>query len=328
MNENNLDPSSNAAFSNTSAQSNPFTGELKGEFSSDFGTSTNAVSQIFKGGGFGAQNKSRLILIGVVAVVVLVFAFWYFNEPIDETGSSEVAEEAGEEGEGEEGMAEGEEGAKPAEEMAEASKAAEAAQPKAEAVAETAPAAPMAATGSINLISPANGAAQPYDETSGPAEFQWEGAADQIVFSRSSTMEPVVLVGTLNGASSYTFENPYPGTWYWQVKSAAGASEVRSFKISAPPRRSFPVTAPTPGGSLAGTGGVVSWQAGEKIARYSVELTPAGSSFANPPYRFGTSGTSVALQGVPAGVYDVRVGAFSEVAGRWEWQMIEKVNIQ
>ncbi len=326
MNENNLDPSSNAAFSNTSAQSNPFTGELKGEFSSDFGTSTNAVSQIFKGGGFGTQNKSRLILIGVVAVVVLVFAFWYFNEPVDETGAGEIAEEAGEEGE-EAGEATDE--AKPAEEMAAdaAKPAGEAAKPAAEAAPATA-AAPAMAAGTIALLSPANGASQPYDETSGPAEFQWEGAADQIIFSRSSTMEPVVLIGTLNGASSYSLENPYPGTWYWQVKNASGTSEVRSFKISAPPRRSFPVTAPTPGGSLAGTGGVVSWQAGEKIARYSVELSPSGTSFANPAYRFGTSGTSVSLQGVSAGVYDVRVGAFSEVAGRWEWQTIEKVNVQ
>jgi hypothetical protein len=72
----------------------------------------------------------------------------------------------------------------------------------------------------------------------------------------------------------------------------------------------------------------VSWQAGEKIARYSVEFTPAGQSFAAPSHRFGSSGTSVAIQGVSPGSYDVRVGAFSEVAGRWEWQVIKNVTVQ
>ena len=32
----------------TGTQSNPFTADLKGEFTSNFGTNTNAVSQIFK----------------------------------------------------------------------------------------------------------------------------------------------------------------------------------------------------------------------------------------------------------------------------------------
>ena len=141
-------------------------------------------------------------------------------------------------------------------------------------------------------------------------------------------MNPPVKIVTLNGASTYSFENPYPGTWYWQVKNSSGASEVRSFKISAPARRNFPVSQPTPGGSISGNGGVVSWQAGEKIARYSVEFTPAGQSFASPSHRFGASGTSVAIQGVSPGSYDVRVGAFSEVAGRWEWQVIKNVTVQ
>ena len=48
----------------------------------------------------------------------------------------------------------------------------------------------------------------------------------------------------------------------------------------------------------------------------------AGASFGQPLHRFGTSGTSIALQGVNPGTYDVRVGAFSEVSGRWEWQYL------
>jgi hypothetical protein len=320
MNETNHDPNSNAAFSqNTGAQSNPFTGELKGEFSSDFGTNTNAVSQIFKSGGFASENKSKLIL-GVVAVIgILGAAYLFLSEPSEDEVTT--AEEAT----GDEEGIEEEEATEMSDVPTEAAKPAEAAAP---APAPAVDSAAAASTGAITLTTPANGAAQSYDETEGPAEFQWEGPADQIVFSRSQTMSPPVKIVTLNGASTYSFANPYPGTWYWQVKNSSGTSEVRSFKISSPARRSFPVSQPTSGGSIAGTGGVVSWQAGEKIARYSVEFTPAGQSFATPSNRFGASGTSVAIQGVTPGSYDVRVGAFSEVAGRWEWQLIRNVTVQ
>ncbi|WP_141733712.1 hypothetical protein [Oligoflexus tunisiensis] len=321
MNDTNLDPNSNAAFSqNSGAQSNPFTGELKGEFSSDFGTNTNAVSQIFKSGGFASENKTKLILGAVAVIGILGAAYFFMSEPSEDEMTS--AEEAMDDEEmmDEEGMADMGDNVEDMSMPMDAAKPVETAQP----MAETAP----APTGAITLISPADGASQSYDETEGPAEFQWEGPADKIVFSRSQTMNPPVKIVTLNGASTYSFENPYPGTWYWQVNNASGASEVRSFKISSPARRSFPVTQPAPGGTLSGNGGVVTWQAGEKIARYSVEFTPAGQSFAAPTYRFGSSGTSVAIQGVSPGSYDVRVGAFSEVAGRWEWQVIQGVTVQ
>ena len=75
MNDTQQDPKSNVAFSETSntqtytqAQSNPFTSDIQGEFSSDFGTSTNAVSQIFKSGGFTAENRTKLVALGAVLV--------------------------------------------------------------------------------------------------------------------------------------------------------------------------------------------------------------------------------------------------------------------
>lgn len=331
MSENNQDPNSNAAFSQTSgAQSNPFTSELKGEFTSDFGTNTNAVSQIFKSGGFSAESKSRLIILGVAAVAILGGAYWYLAEPGTEGSETEIADETTpEEGEGE---AEGEGDVAKTDATTDATASTDAAVP-ADAAAAAVPveggeAVPEASTGAIKLVSPGAGGSQSYDETQGVSEFTWEGPADEIVFSRSKSMTPVVKSVKLNGASTFSFENPYPGTWYWQVKNSTGASDVSSFVIAAPEHRSFPIQAPTPGGSVAGNGGVVSWQAAEKVARYSVEFTPTGSSFANPAYRFGTSGTSVSLQGVNPGSYDVRVGAFSEVAGRWEWQMIQNVSVQ
>lgn len=327
MNENQNDPNSNIAFNtnpDTQASTNPFTGDLKGEFSSDFGTNTNAVSQIFKSSGFSSENRTKYIAIGMLLLLALGgiayfmtgedsadpfgddFATDGFDDPLLE---DEFAEDlAGDP------MAPAEEGMAPMEEgMMEQ---------------DMAPAESMMATGNIVLLAPENGARQTYDETTGPAEFSWEGPADRIVFSRSSSMQPVTMAINLGGAMSYALENPYPGTWYWQVENASGASEVRSFRIMPPERRNFPVTQPTPGSAVSGNGGVVAWQAGEKIARYSVEIVPAGQSFASPQYRFGTSGTSVSLNGVAPGSYDFRVGAFSEVAGRWEWQVIRNVTVQ
>src|SRR3954467_8997718 len=59
-------------------QTNPFTADLKGEFTSNFGTNTNAVSQIFKDGGFSAQRPTKLIIAGVVLVAIAVGLGIYF----------------------------------------------------------------------------------------------------------------------------------------------------------------------------------------------------------------------------------------------------------
>ena len=340
----------NTAFAQgNNTQTNPFTGDLKGEFSSDFGTNTNAVSQIFKSSGFNSENKTRTLLMVLLAVVILGAGVYFFTGGDDDidtfaTGESEDGEELGEEdeegegeeeveGEGEEELAEegeeeealDEEGEEEAtEELAEEGEASEEEFAEGEAEMDSG----VASSGSIQLIAPNTGDQTAYDETRGPAMFSWEGAGDRIVFSRSPNMTPVVKSVRLNGKSSYSFENPYPGTWYWMVENADGASEVRQFFVNSPEKRSFPVTQPAPGGALAGSGGVISWQAGQKVARYSVELVQSGASWAMPAHRFGTSGTSIALEGVTPGAYDVRVGAFSEVAGRWEWQVIKGISVQ
>jgi hypothetical protein len=330
--------STNVAFSQhtNGTQTNPFTGDLKGEFTSDFGTNTNAVSQIFKSSGFG-EDRNKMIIIGVVVLAVLGGAFFYltssedeeFNEFTEEGAPTEEGATPGEEattdatGEAKEG----EEGAAPAET---ADAAATEAMPSAttEAATATATATASASTGGLSITSPQDGAQQTYDETQGPAVFQWEGPADRIVFARNASMNPVNRTVNLGGATSYSFNNPHPGTWYWKIENSSGASEVRSFTVNSPVRRTFPVSQPSAGGSVAGNGGVVSWAAGEKVARYQVQLVSAGSSWANPQYRFSTSGNSVQLQGVSAGSYDMRVGAFSEVSGRWEWQVVSGVNVQ
>ncbi len=65
--------------SQQASQTNPFTADLKGEFTSNFGTNTNAVSQIFKDGGFSAGGNAKWIALGIVAVALLVGAYFVFT---------------------------------------------------------------------------------------------------------------------------------------------------------------------------------------------------------------------------------------------------------
>lgn len=345
MNDTPQDPKSNVAFSETSntqtytqAQSNPFTSDIQGEFSSDFGTSTNAVSQIFKSGGFTAENRTKIVALGAV-LVGLLLAFIFVSGEEDqlslenEDQMAEMQEEGAEQqeelAEGEEAVAEGEEAvSEETEDLAEGEGELAEGEAVEEGMEGEATEGVEAVTGAIALIGPYDGAMQPYDETSGPAEFSWDAPAERFNLSRSSTMQPLERSVNVNGATSYALENPYPGTFYWQVQNAEGLSEVRSFTIMAPEPRVFPVTQPVAGGEIAGNGGIVSWQAGEKIARYAVEVKPAGTTWANPAHRFQTSGTSISINGVPPGAYDFRVGAFSEAAGRWEWQELMGVSVQ
>jgi hypothetical protein len=310
-------------FSGGNPQTNPFTADLKGEFTSNFGTNTNAVSQIFKDGGFSSQRPTKLIIGGILLVAVAVGLGIYFlsdsdkkeDLPFEETAeTSEVTDEA--KVEETEAATEAPTETAPAETPAEA--------PATTAETQTAQAPEATGSGSITLITPADGQAWQYDETKGGAPFQWEGGGS-IIISRSPSMSPEYM--RINASrGSYTFKNPYPGTWYWQVENADGRSEVRRFSVENPTRRNIMVTQPAQGGSLSSQGGVVSWQGDDKVAFYRVEF--AQGSFASPAYRFATSGNSVQVNGINPGQYQMRVGAFSEIAGRWEYTPAMSVSVQ
>ena len=83
---------------------------------------------------------------------------------------------------------------------------------------------------------------------------------------------------------------------------------------------------PASGGAIAGNGGTVAWQGDNKVGFYRVELSTG--SWANPSHRFASSGNSLNLTGVAPGTYQMRVGAFSEVAGRWEYTPAIPVTVQ
>jgi hypothetical protein len=315
----------NDTFSSQPApQTNPFTADLKGEFTSNFGTNTNAVSQIFKEGGFVGNNRMKYMIIGGVALVVVAIVFFVLTgeESTDEFKDETAAEETTADDKEDEAAVTEE-----TDEAEEATTEAEAAEP---AVTETAAteapvmqAAEPAATGPIALAEPADAASVNYDETQGPAVFSWTGGGGHIVFSRNSTMSPETLRIKVSG-NSYKFHHPWPGTWYWKVQNGSGSSETRSFTVSPPARRNVQLAAP--GGALSGNGGTVSWQGDVNIAFYRVEI--ANGSWANPLYRFATTGNSVQLNGVTAGQYQMRVGAFSEVSGRWEYTAPVPVSVQ
>jgi hypothetical protein len=323
-------------------QTNPFTADLKGEFTSNFGTNTNAVSQIFKEGQFSQGRSKILIGAGVVVLLAAGFYFFFMNEnsgedgvAVDEQKSQEEAGSQTEPAEGEDAAAAGDEKAvKDGEEAAASgeSTAADdtAAEEKSEESAKPATAgateAMPPATDAPVLSGPPDGAARGYDETSGAAEFSWQGSpGGYVVFSRSRSMSPQTMKIQVSG-NSYMFDHPWPGTWFWRVDNGAGSSEVRSFRISSPVRRNIQLAEPQSGGSIKGSGGLVSWTGDSGVAFYRVELTTG--SWANPMHKFSTSGTQVQLNGVQPGQYQMRVGAFSEIAGRWEYTNPIGVTVQ
>lgn len=298
----------------TGTQSNPFTADLKGEFTSNFGTNTNAVSQIFKDGSFGGSNRTRYMIMGGVGLLVVALGWFVLSG--DEEGAVAPEDTAGEETAAED-VASPEVAATPAEATQPAASPAEAAQPAANSAAPT---------GAISLSSPENGASLSYDETQGSAQFSWSGGPGTIIFSRHSSMQPEVMRVKVSG-SNYSFHHPWPGQWFWKVESEGGASDVRSFNVSAPVRRNVALTAPAAGGTLAGTGGVVSWTGDKGVAYYRVELNQ-GDDWSNPQFKFSSSGTQVQLNGVAPGQYQMRLGAFSEVSGRWEYTQPNAVSVQ
>ena len=283
------------------------------------GASTSAVSRLFSEGAFSDLNRRKYMIIGGAVgglLLVLAVVFFVFGE---EGGEEMVApplpgeEVAGEDGAlsaaGEEGML-GEEGM-PGEEMIAGDLAVE-------GEAGMAAAGMGGVVGDMQVVMPSGGQMRGYDETTGDALFQWEGAADYIVLARRSSMAPPEHRIRVSGSNSYGLRDAWPGKWYWRLESADGSqySETQSFVISTPPRRNLALSQPSAGASISGDSSV-SWTGDEKISYYRVEIS--SGNFSTPNYRFATVGTAVQLSGVMSGSYQLRVGGFSEVSGRWEY---------
>ena len=324
--------------------SSPFSADLKGDFTSNFGSNTNAVSQIFKEGGFVGENKSRLIALVTVLIALLLAAYVFLGSDDDYEDEDFVVAEDEEDLDDLDDLDDAEE---EDEELAEADDLDEDIddsslvepdpEPEPEPVVEEALPTPSdggyaesepsdylpTATVAPSIISPENGYTRVYDETMVPPEFIWDGSpGGWLLVSQSSSMSPVSMRRRVSG-NSHRLRKLLPGTWYWQVRNGAGRSEVRSVVISGAPLRALSIAEPTEGGSITGSGGVVTWTGDNKVAFYRVEISSNG--WASPMYRFATSGTQLRVQDVAPGQYQLRVGGFSEVSGRWEYT--EPVNI-
>lgn len=288
------------------------------------GASTSAVSRLFGDGAFGDPNKKRLIILGGgIGVVLIVASALYLTmekestemdmPPAQENIASEGSESPviGQEDEQGEIAGEADEGIVEANEIG------------LDDVGEVV----STGTGDIQVMSPSDGQSRDYDETTGGALFQWEGSADYIVFSRSSSMTPVVRRLRVTGSNSYSLRDAYPGRWYWRLETEdqSSYSDVQSFSIAPPPPRAISLSEPTAGASISGDS-LVSWSGDNKVSYYRVELSDG--NFATPNYRFSTTGTSMQMSGVMSGSYQLRVGGFSEVSGRWEYSQPISVTVQ
>ena len=360
-------------------ESNPFTSDLKGEFTSSFGTETNTVSQLLSDGAFGSKKNKILMGAGAAifaaAIGLVVMSGGDDMDSDDSFGNSDdvslvddgddfeesetdlsldgeetedltnldveeadleadslEAEEEAAAVEAEEQIAEagaegedmiGEDGESLAEQDGMAVEEG-AADPAVEGEGDALVTGQDATDAPMNLM-PADGSSRSYDETSEYASFSWEGSpGGRILFSRSSTMVPVERKANVSG-NEFRLRHPYPGVWYWKVVNGAGESAVQSFVVDGAVRRNIAVNL-SPGSSISGNGGQVSWTGDTKVARYKVEVSQSG--WANPEYKFQTSGQDVQMQGVQPGAYQLRVGAFSEVSGRWEYSQPVDVTVQ
>jgi len=182
-----------------------------------------------------------------------------------------------------------------------------------------------AATEPPSLASPANGAERDYDESAAMPRFTWAGKASWISFSKNPKMHPAEIKAKVK-SEHYEMPRLTPGVWYWQVGNSAGKSAVRTFTVHPPSKRAVALVEPLDGATLIKDNGMVSWKGDHMITYYRVELSSQG--WANPNYRFATTGTQMKVHDVPQGNYEMRVGAFSEVSGRWEYTNPIKVSIQ
>jgi hypothetical protein len=321
-NKSELDTSMAAGQTKAGGDANPFTADLKGEFTSNFGTNTNAVSDLLKSG--SNSNKYKLFG-GAILVLTLVAGGLYLYLPSQ--GSEDEFAAEGTEPVTTDPDALGEEGdpAAPLDDAMAQNDAMGAGEATPDSAVKT-QGEPQVATDAPATTSPTNGQARLYDETSSDAEFTWGGSpGGYISFSRTADMRATVRRTKVEG-NSYVFRHPWPGTWYWQVENDAGKSAVESFSVAAPVRRNIAVSSPQAGATLPGNGGLVSWNSDEHVSRYKVELSTG--DWANPAHRQQTVGTDLQLSGVAPGTYQMRVGAWSDVAGRWEYTAPMAVTIQ
>ncbi len=270
-----------------------------GEFGATSFGGTNAVSQIFKEGGFGGDDKKKkMIVVGaaIAAVVVCLGAVWYlfFNEDGTETAATTPAIT--------------EPATAPATQEEAATDEDDAEEDAAPATTSAAPAG--AASG--------NGSTWAYNEESGgPVITVAPGAAVEV--SRLASFAESYVAGKANEAGKFRIPAPPPGKVFWRLQGQSNSNEIT---ITPPPGLGLSFNAP---GKLA-SGGQLKWSASGPVAFFRVEFG-TDAKFTSVSHAISTSQTSAAAKDVGAGTYFVRVGGFNRASGKWEWSSASSVNV-
>lgn len=271
-----------------------------GEFGATSFGGTNAVSQIFKEGGFGGDDKKKkMIVVGaaIAAVVVCLGAVWYlfFSEGGTE---SEVTTPA------------------ITEPVALPVTQEEAATSEDDAEEDAAP-VPSAAEALVPAAA-ANGSTWAYNEESGgPVISVAPGAGIEV--SRLASFAESYVAGKANEAGKFRIPAPPPGKVFWRQQGQSNANEIT---ITPPASLGLSFNAP---GTLA-SGGQLKWSASGPVAFFRVEFG-TDANFTSVSHAISTSQTSAAAKDVGAGTYFVRVGGFNRASGKWEWSSASSVNV-
>lgn len=263
-----------------------------GEFSNAGFGGTNAVSQIFKDGGFDDGKRKRMVFIiaGVVLVGICGAAAWWLfsgdkTEPEKALEAPLAATEAPAAVEEEEEVLEE------------------------EAPVEAGAAAPALTGGEISVA---------YDARRGGVTINANAGA-VIEVSRSADFSDSYVRGVAKGGA-FQIPLPPPGKVYWREQ---GGAEAHVVNISAPESASVSFSAP----QKFEKGGSLSWSGSGPVAYYRVEFA-TDKEFSNVVSAFATSQTSITPGDVAAGSYFVRVGAFNAASGAFQYSSAGNVTVE
>lgn len=315
----------NAAFNSNASFGSPAGSKFGAP--SEFGPAgfggNSSVSQIFKEGGFGENEKRKRMMVVAAALVSIAIVggavYFLFIAPeagfdtavtpetplpaadFDATGGMES---------GAEGAAAEEEGAADGELAAD--DGAEAALPAEEGAAGGAE-GQSASAGSV-----ANVTSWDYDESKGgPVVKVADGAVVEV--ARNTSFSEMYVSGRAVGGE-FRIPNPPPGSIYWREQ---GSAQVNEIKVNPPPSLGLSFSAPsslTPGGSL-------SWESGRPAAYYRVEFA-TDAAFSNVASAVSTTTTQATINGLNPGTYFVRVGGLNTASGKFEYSQASQLTMQ
>lgn len=178
------------------------------------------------------------------------------------------------------------------------------------------------------LLQPENNSQWNLDGTMGFPLFTWNTVQSAtLMISRDPKVEKRIEVEYQTKAGKYEYRSIMPGTYYWKVVSASGASEIRTFVIQSVSRRNIFIKSPVEGSSSSGDSVDVVWNGDEKIRLYKVQYSVDPAVF-SPQQEFQTVGTKMTVAHLPKGSVWIRVAAFSLVSEQWEYTKPVKILIE